>query len=45
MTKKVKMKRINYAICGKYRKFKNGKIFKEKESIEILKVLGSIKNI
>ena len=27
MTKKVKMKRINYAICGKYRKFKNAKIW------------------
>ena len=27
MTKKIKMKRINYAICGKYRKFKNAKIW------------------
>ena len=66
---KVKMKKINYVKCKKYRKFKNpekvylfyktsvvsvicGKcrsectrIFKEEESLEILRILGLIKII
>ena len=69
ITRKVKIKNINYVICGKCTKFekpkisyilektfvlsiicskcknKDEKIVKEEKSIEILKILGLIRNI
>ena len=32
-------------IWGKYRKLKTNKIFKEEESIKVIKILGFMKNI
>ena len=42
ISKKVKMKKIYCVVCDEYRKENS---FKEVESIEILKVIGSIKYI